>query len=219
METRQATARAGWRGEEEKRLAAVRASWESEQQQKLLSAQAAWRAEEQERLAAAQDNWYAELQGQLEAAKRKWELEIEDRLARARAERGEAGADRHVSQDDVAPGGASGPDEDLLAPDAEAIARNAIEEVKREAEEAKHSLDERRHQAKLEGRRVADKRHRKATRGMKEKAVNYQARHSSTKLILAIAAVVMIGAAAFVGTQDLSPLEQAIQGLRALAPK
>jgi hypothetical protein len=116
--------------------------------------------------------------------------------------RGEAGAD---PQRDVAPGGGFGQDEDSRTPDAEAIARDAIDEVKREAEEAKRALDERRHQAKLEGRRVIDKRHRKTTLGMKEKAANYQAKRSSAKRFLAIAVVVMIGVAAFIGAQDVLP--------------
>lgn len=88
-------------------------------------------------------------------------------------------------------------------PDAEAIARDAIEEVKRESVQAQRALDERRLQAKVEVRRVADRRHRKTTRGMKKKAIDYGAQRSRAKLIAATAALAMIGIAALIGTQDL----------------
>ena len=68
------------------------------------------------------------------------------------------------------------------------------------AARSKRSLEERRHQAKLESRRVTDKRHRKTTLGMKKKAVKYKAKRSPKKVILALAAVVMIGVAAFIAT-------------------
>ena len=100
----------------------------------------------------------------------------------------------------------------MRTPDAEAVARNAIEQVKRDAEEAKRSLEERRHRAKLETRRVADKRHRKTTLGMKKKAANYEAKRSLKKRIFAIAAVVMIGVGAFIGTQDLPSRDPGVSG-------
>jgi len=151
-------------------------------------------------LDAAQDNWNAELRGQLDAAKRSLEAGFEDRLARAQAEWGAAGSNRPEPQYGANSGRVVEQGSNAPAPDAEAVARGAIEEVKREAEEAKRSLDERRHQAKLETRRVTDKRHRKTTLGMKEKAATYEAKRSSSKVILAIAALVMIGFAAFIFT-------------------
>ena len=42
---------------------------------------------------------------------------------------------------------------------------------------------------------------------MKEKAANYKAKRSPIKLILAIAALAMIGFAAFLGTEDLPSLD------------
>ena len=54
---------------------------------------------------------------------------------------------------------------------------------------------------------------------MKKKAASYRAKRAPTKLILALAAVVMLGVAAFIGTQDLAQLEQAATGLGSLVPK
>ncbi len=55
----------------------------------------------------------------------------------------------------------------------------------------------------METRRVADKRHRKTTRGMKRKAANYDAKRSRAALMVAIAALVVVGFAVFIGTLDL----------------
>ena len=73
--------------------------------------------------------------------------------------------------------------------------------------QAQWALDERRQQAKVEVRRVADKRHRKTTRGMKKKAIDYGAQRSRAKLIAATAALALIGVAALIGTQDLPLLD------------
>ena len=81
-------------------------------------------------------------------------------------------------------------------------ARDAIAEVKRESRQAQRALDQRRQQAKEEIRRVADKHHRKTTRGMKKKAANYDAKRSRANLIVAIAALVTIGVAVLIGTQE-----------------
>ncbi len=82
------------------------------------------------------------------------------------------------------------------------VARDAIAEVKRESRQAQRALDQRRQQAKEEIRRVADKHHRKTTRGMKKNAANYDAKRSRANLIVAIAALVTIGVAVLVGTQE-----------------
>ncbi len=102
-----------------------------------------------------------------------------------------------------------------MEPDPGAIAREAIEEAKRETEEAKRALEERRHQAKLEGRRVADRRHRKTALGMMQTARRFEIGRPQRKLAVAGVGLLLFAAAAFTAPRDLSTLEA---GLAAFAP-
>ena len=54
---------------------------------------------------------------------------------------------------------------------------------------------------------------------MKKKAANYQAKRAPAKLILALAAVVAIGVAAFIGTPDLAPRDLGGRGATSQNPR
>ena len=103
-----------------------------------------------------------------------------------------------------------------MEPDPGAIAREAIEEAKRETEEAKQALEERRHQAKLEGRRVADRRHRRTALGVIQAARGFEIKRPQRKLAAAGVGLLLLAAAAFTATGDLSTLDA---GLAAFAPR
>ncbi len=94
-----------------------------------------------------------------------------------------------------------------MEPDPGAIAREAIEEAKRETEEAKRALEERRHQAKLEGRRVADRRHRKTARSVIRTGRGFEIKRPQRKLAAAGAGLLLLAAATFTATGDLSTLD------------
>ncbi len=102
-----------------------------------------------------------------------------------------------------------------MEPDPGAIAREAIEEAKRETEEAKRALEDRRHQAKLEGRRVTDRRHRRTALGMKQTALGFKIKRPQRKLAAAGVGLLLLAAATFTATGDLSTLDA---GLAAFAP-
>ncbi len=102
-----------------------------------------------------------------------------------------------------------------MEPDPGAIAREAIEEAKRETEEAKQALEERRHQAKLEGRRVTDRRHRKTARSVIQTTRGFEIKRLQRKLAAAGVGLLLLAAAAFTATGDLSTLDA---GLAAFTP-
>ncbi len=204
-------------------MATVKTGWEAEQEKRLGAAQASWKAEQEQRLATAREAWQAEAQEELGAARQAWQTEIDARLARAEADwtakwRAESSRNEARSAQSASHGGAdktgAAAEQAWNEPDPGAIAREAIEEVKRETEEARLALEQRRHQAKLEGRRVTDKRHRKVALGMKKTAARFEIKRPRRKLAMAFAGLGMVGAAAFIGSRDLSFLEQWLDEIR-----
>ena len=103
-----------------------------------------------------------------------------------------------------------------MEPDPGAIARQAIEEAKRETEEAKQALEQRRRQAKLEGRRVADRRNRRTALGMMQSVRGFEIKRPQRKLAAAGVGLLLLAVAIFTATQDLPTLEA---GLDVFAPR
>ncbi len=207
------------RGQEQ--LTAARACWEADEAERLAAAKKTWQAEEGQRLATVQETWQAEAQARLAKVRQTWESEAADRLARVEAEWAARLAAAEARPESSAPEpaaavGQHSPAQDIwMEPDPGAIAREAIEEAKRETEEAKRALEERRHQAKLEGRRVADRRHRRTALGVIQAARGFEIKRPQRKLAAAGVGLLLLAAAAFTAPRDLSTLEA---GLAAFDP-